>query len=133
MNHMKKLNLHWLCTQNHIFDLFSVRRACTKSYVTSEPNPRASQIWCQNVRETQKKKVIEHRGESIARYGVIARNVEWGGLGPPPRLFGVKTLIECLGESVCDQTYHVLVFSHRLFLSLKSIKSYLIFIKGVVQ
>ena len=28
---------------------FSVRRACTKSYVTSEPYPRASQSWCQNV------------------------------------------------------------------------------------
>ena len=52
MNYVKKLNLHWICTQNHILEPFSVRRACTKSYVTLEPYPRASQIWCQNVRET---------------------------------------------------------------------------------
>ena len=85
MNYVKKLNLHWFCTQNHILEPFSVRRACTKSYVTSEPYPRASQIWCQNVREIWKKKVIKCRGESFARCRVIARNVEGGGLlGPPP-------------------------------------------------
>ena len=68
---------------------FSVRRACTKSYVTSEPYPRASQIWYQNVRETWKKKVIKCRGESFARCRVIARNVEGGGLlaPPPPPVF----------------------------------------------
>ena len=88
MNYVKKLNLHWFCTQNHILEPFSVRRACTKSYVTSEPYPRASQIWCQNVRETWKKKVIKCRGESFARCRVIARNVEGGGLlGPPPQSF----------------------------------------------
>ena len=80
----KKLNLHWFCTQNHILEPFSVRRSCTKSYVTSEPYPRASQIWCQNVRETWKKKVIKCRGESFAHCRVIARNVEGGLLGPPP-------------------------------------------------
>ena len=45
-------------------------------YVTSEPYPRAWQIWCQNVQETWKKKVIKCRGESFARCRVIARNVE---------------------------------------------------------
>ena len=79
MNFVKKLNLHWFCTQNHIFEPFSVRRACTKSYVSSEPYPRASQIWCQNVRETWKKKVIKCRGESFARCKVIAQNVGGGG------------------------------------------------------
>ena len=68
----KKLNLHWFCTQIHILESFSVRRACTKSYVTSEPYPRASQIWCQNVWETWKKKVIKCCGESFARCRVIA-------------------------------------------------------------
>ena len=89
--HVKKLNLHWFCTQNHILEPFSVRRACTKSYVTSEPYPRASQIWCQNVREIWKKKIIKCRGESFARCRVIARNVEGGLLGPPPpQSFKVK-------------------------------------------
>ena len=68
MNYAKKIN--------HILEPFSVRCACTKSYVTSEPYPRASQIWCQNVRETRKKKVIKCRGESFARCRVIAQNVE---------------------------------------------------------
>ena len=94
MNYVKKLNLHWFCTQNHILEPFSVRRACTKSYVTSEPYPRASQSWCQNVRETWKKKVIKCRGESFARCRVITRNVEGAGLlgppPPPPRLFRVN-------------------------------------------
>ena len=83
----KKLNLHWFCTQNHILEPFSIRRACTKSYVTSEPYPRASQIWCQNVQETWKKKVIKCRGESFARCRVIARNVEGGAFRPPPPVF----------------------------------------------
>ena len=86
MNYVKKLNLHWFCTQNHILEPFSVRRACTKSYLTSEPYPRASQIWCQNVRETWKKKVIKCCGESFARCRVIVRNVE-GGPPPPPLYF----------------------------------------------
>ena len=86
----KKLNLHWFCTQNHILEPFSVRRACTKSYVTSEPYPRASQIWCQNVRETWKKKVTKCRGESFARCRVIARNIEGGPFRPPPSLFRVN-------------------------------------------
>ena len=83
----KKINLHWFCTQNHILEPFSVRRACTKSYITSEPYPRASQIWCQNVRETWKKKVIKCRGESFARCRVITRNVEGGGPFRPPQSF----------------------------------------------
>ena len=87
MNYVKKLNLHCFCTQNHILEPFSVRRACTKSYVTSEPYPRASQIWCQNVRETWKKKVIKCRGESFARCRVIARNGEGGPKAPPPPVF----------------------------------------------
>ena len=90
MNFVKKLNLHWFCTQNHLFEPFSVRRACTKSYVSSEPYPRVSQIWCQNVRETWKKKFIKCRGESFARCRVIAWNVEGGLLGPPPSLFRVN-------------------------------------------
>ena len=102
MNYVKKINLHWFCTQNHILEPFSVRRACTKSYVTSEPYPRASQIWCQNVRETWKKKVIKCRGESFARCRVIARNVEGGGLlGPPPSLFRVKTKFYLVNELNC--------------------------------
>ena len=84
-----KINLHWFCTQNHIFEQFLVRRACTKSYVTAEPYPRASQMWCQIVRETRKKIVIKYRGESFARCRVIAQNVEGGG-GPPPSLIRVK-------------------------------------------
>ena len=90
MNYVKKLNLHWFCTQNHILEPFSVRRACTKSYVTSEPYPRVSQIWCQNVRETWKKKVIKCRSESFARCRVITQNVEGGPFRPPPSLFRVK-------------------------------------------
>ena len=78
MNYVKKLNV-----QNHILEPFLVQRACTKSYVTSEPYPRASQIWCQNVRETWKKKVIKCRGESFARCRVIAQNIEGGGLLGP--------------------------------------------------
>ena len=70
---------------------FSVQRACTKSYVTSEPYPRASQMWCQTVRETLKKIVVKCRGESFARCRVIARNVEGGHHGrPPPSLIRFK-------------------------------------------
>ena len=83
----KKVNLHWFCTQNHILEPFSVRRACTQCYVTSEPYPRPSQIWCQNVRETRKKIVIKCRGESFARCRVIARYVEGGPSCPPPPVF----------------------------------------------
>ena len=79
MNHVKRVNLHCFCTQNHFFELFLVRRACTKSYVTSDPYPRASQIWCQNVRETRRKKVMKRRGESFVRSRVLARKVEGGG------------------------------------------------------
>ena len=105
MNYVKKLNLHWFCTQNHILEPFSVRRAyifCTKSYLTSEPYPRVSQIWCQNVRETWKKKVTKCRGESFARCRVIARNVEGGGfLGPPPPVFLGLRVPEALLFSGC--------------------------------
>ena len=95
---LKQINLsNWEQNQAYLYELsektqfvlilcepFSVRRACTKSYVTSEPYPRASQIWCQNVQETQKKIVIKCRGESFARCRVIAQNVEGGHDGPPP-------------------------------------------------
>ena len=90
---MWKIQFALICTQNHILEPFSVRRACTKGYVNSEPYPRASQIWCQNVRGTWKKKVIKCRGESFARCRVIARNVEGGAFRPPPSLFRVKVLI----------------------------------------
>ena len=88
---MRKLNLQWFCTQNHILEPFSVRRACTQCYVTSELYPRPSQILCQNVRETRKKIVIKCRGESFARCRVIARYVK-GGLSwpPPPSLIRVN-------------------------------------------
>ena len=83
-----------LYTKSH-FEPFSVRRACTKSYITSEPYPRASQSWCQNVRETRKKIVIKCRGESFARCRVIVRNVEGGHYGPPPpSLIRVKVDIQ---------------------------------------
>ena len=93
---MKKLNLHWFCTQNHILEPFSVRRACTQCYVTLEPYPRPSQIWCQNVRETRKKIVIKCRSESFAGCRVIVRYVEGGGLwyGPPPVFLGLRVVIE---------------------------------------
>ena len=83
-----------LYTKSH-FEPFSVRRACTKSYVTSEPYPRASQSWCQNVRETRKKIVIKCRGKSFASCRVIARNVEGGGPSwpPPPSLIRVKVIL----------------------------------------
>ena len=109
MNYVKKLNLHWFCVQNHILEPFSVRRACTKSYVTSEPYPRASQIWCQNVRETWKKKVIKCRGESFARCRVIARNVEGEAPPPPPVFLGLrrtfeKTRFDCVKkEKICGE------------------------------
>ena len=76
--------------KKHILEPFSVRRAYIlykklRNFRTVR-YPRASQIWCQNVRETWKKNVIKCRGESFARCRVIARNVEGGGglLGPPP-------------------------------------------------
>ena len=89
---MRKLNLHWFCTQNQILEPFSVRRACTQCYVTSEPYPRPSQIWCQNVQKTQKKIVIKCCGESFAHCRVIARYVEGGGghHAPPPSLIRVN-------------------------------------------
>ena len=66
-----------------------------KSYVTSEPYPRVSQIWCQNVWENQKKIVIKCRGESFAGCRVIAWNVEGGHHAPPPPvLLGLKLNIE---------------------------------------
>ena len=87
MNYVKKLNLHWYCTQNHILEPFSVRCACTKSYVTSEPYPRASQIWCQNVRETWKKKVIKCRGESFCALQSNRAKCRGGVRPPPPPVF----------------------------------------------
>ena len=126
MNYVKKLNLHWFCTQNHILEPFSVRRACTKSYVTSEPYPRASQIWCQNVRETWKKKVIKCRGESFARCRVIARNVEGGGLlGPPPVFLGLI----CFS---CQLTVYIIIYVIQLlkYIMLMSICSSVLFMFG---
>ena len=96
---MRKLNLHWFCTQNHILEPFSVRRACTQCYVTSEPYPRPSQIWCQNVRETRKKIVIKCRDESFARCRVIARYVEGGAIMAPPSLIRVNPIPTRLFES----------------------------------
>ena len=81
----KKINLHWFCTQNHILEPFSVRHACTKSYVTSEPYPRASQIWCQNVRETWKKKVMKEECEILSGIDAPLKKRQGGGHnGPPP-------------------------------------------------
>ena len=58
-------------------------------------------MWCQNVRETQKKKVIKCRRESFARCRVIARNVEGGGGQGPPVFLG---LMPQIGE-ICDFVY----------------------------
>ena len=102
---MRKLKLHWFCTQNHILEPFSVRRACTQRYVTSEPYPRPSHIWCQNVRETRKKIVIKCRGESFVRCRVIARYVEGGGGGMIPSLIRVKAC-HCVGLHICTQHMH---------------------------
>ena len=73
----------------------SVRCACTKSYATSEPYPRALQIWCQNMRETRKKKVIKvSRRELCVLQSNCAKCRGGGGLKglkpPPPSLFKVK-------------------------------------------
>ena len=87
MNYVKKLNLHWFCTQNHILEPFSVWRACTKSYVTSEPYPRASQIWCQNVRETWKKSHKVSRRELCALQSNRAKCRGGGG----PVFLGLST------------------------------------------
>ena len=65
-----------------------MRRACTKSYVTSELYARASQIWCQNVRETRKNIIIKCCGESFARCRQIVQNVE--GEAMIPSLIRVK-------------------------------------------
>ena len=82
-----------------ILEPFSVRRACTKSYVTS-------QIWCQNMRETWKKKVIKCRSESFARCRVIAWNVDGGGgpFRPPPSLFRVKC-VHAMGGKELDTKF----------------------------
>ena len=118
---MRKLNLHWFCTQNHILEPFSVRRACTQCYVTSEPYPRPSQIWCQNVQETRNKIVIKCRGESFARCRVIVRYVEGGGaiMAPPPSLTRVKP--EYIDRESCDtrikshpKEFHVIVDHQRV-------------------
>ena len=66
---MRKLNLHWFCTQNHILEPFSVRHACTQCYV-------------------RKKIVIVSRWELRALPSNRAIHVEGGGghYGPPPSL-----------------------------------------------
>ena len=91
MNYAKKLNLHWFCTQNHILEPFSVQRACTKSYVTSEPYPRASQIWCQNVRETRKKKSHKVSWRELCALQSNRAKCRGGAFkAPPPSLFRDK-------------------------------------------
>ena len=90
MNYVKKINLHWFCTQNHILEPFSVRHACTKSYVTSEPYPRASQIWCQNVRETWKKKVMKEECEILSGIDAPLKKRQGGAImAPPPGKLGL--------------------------------------------
>ena len=78
-----------LYTKHHILEPFSVRRACTKSYVTSEPYPRASQIWCQNVRETWKKKVIvvSHARALCVMQSNRAKCRGGGPFRPPPPVY----------------------------------------------
>ena len=88
VNFSLKFNLYWICTWNHVFEQFSVCHAGTKSCVTLEPRTRASQIWSQKMRETQKKKVTKQRGESFSRYKFIAKNV-WGGPFRPPVFLGL--------------------------------------------
>ena len=101
---------------NHIFEPFSVRRACTQCYITSEPYPRPSQIWYQNVRETRKKIVIKCRGESFARCRVIARYVEGGAIMAPPSLIRVKTPFSRLASRSKAYLFHCQTFQHIFFI-----------------
>ena len=88
MYYAKKLNMHWFCTQNHILEPFSVRRACTKSYVTSEPYPRASK--CAGNSKEKSHKVS--RRELCALQSNRTKYRGGGPKGPPPSLFRVKLL-----------------------------------------
>ena len=63
---------------------FLVRRACTKSYVTSEPYPRASQMWCQNVRETRKK-IEESVVARALRVAELSHKMSREGPSGPPQ------------------------------------------------
>ena len=56
-----------------------------KSYVTSEPYPRASQIWCQNVRETWKKKVMKEECEILSGIDAPLKKRQGGAIMAPPR------------------------------------------------
>ena len=68
-----------------------MRRACTKSYVTSEPYPRASQIWCQNVQENSKEKSHKVSPRELCALQSNRVKCRGGALkAPPPSLFRVK-------------------------------------------
>ena len=117
MNYVKKINLHWFCTQNHILEPFSVRHACTKSYVTSEPYPRASQIWCQNVRETWKKKVMKEECEILSGIDAPLKKQQGGAImapPPPPGKLGLTKDINInkwSGRGLICMDFHV--YCHR--------------------
>ena len=86
-----------------------------KSYVTSEPYPRASQIWCQNVRETWKKK--SHKVSRRELFALQSNCAKCRGLGPPPppSLFRVKY---ALNKSCCLSSHSLSLpspLSGRLF------------------
>ena len=87
-NYVKKLNLHWFCTQNHILEPFSVRRACTKSYVTSEPYPRGvTNLVSKCAGNLKEKNHKVSRRELCALQSNRTKCRGGGLLGPPPSLF----------------------------------------------
>ena len=89
----KKLNLHWFCTQNHILEPFSVRRACTKSYVTSEPTvaPGVTNFVSKCAGNLKEKSHKVSRRELCALQSNRAKCRGGPFRPPPPSLFRVKT------------------------------------------
>ena len=92
MNYVKKLNLHWFCTQNHILEPFSVRRACTKSYVTSEPyHPGVTNLVSKCAGNLKEKSHKVSRRELCALQSNRAKCRGGGPFRPPPPVFlGLK-------------------------------------------
>ena len=94
MNYVKKTQFALiLYTKSHSGAIFGPTCMYKKLRNCRTVPPGASQIWCQNMRETWKKKVIKCRGVRALRVcRVIARNVEGGGLlGPPPVFLGLSS------------------------------------------
>ena len=78
----KKINLHWFCTQNHILEPFSVRHACTKSYVTSEPYPGRHKFGVKMCGKLERKK----SWKKSAKFCTVKKTTGGGHNGPPPQV-----------------------------------------------